>query len=56
MTRITKLLAAVPLVVATSTWLWISTVRAHEFIIKPAALRVNAVIKCLSAFFRPTFS
>jgi hypothetical protein len=42
MRRFAKLLAAVPLVMATSIWLWISTVRAHEFIIKPASLRVNA--------------
>ena len=36
MKGLTKLLAAVPLVMATSTWSWISTVRAHAFIIKPA--------------------
>ena len=38
MKALTKLLTAVPVVVATSIWLWISTVHAHEFIIKPASL------------------
>jgi uncharacterized GH25 family protein len=42
MKGLTKLLAAVPVVLATAIWWWISAVHAHEFIIKPAALRVNA--------------
>ena len=39
MKGLTKLLHVV---LATSIWSWISTIQAHEFIIKPAALRVNA--------------
>jgi hypothetical protein len=36
MKALTKLL-----VMATGTWSWISTVDAHEFIIKPQQLRVE---------------
>jgi hypothetical protein len=31
MRRLTKLLAAASLVMATGTWSWIATVQAHEF-------------------------
>jgi NADPH:quinone reductase-like Zn-dependent oxidoreductase len=45
MKGLTKLLAAVPLVLATGTWSWISTVHAHEFIVKPQQLRVESGAK-----------
>ena len=42
MKGLTKLLVAVLLLLAMGTWSLISTVHAHEFVIKPASLRVNA--------------
>jgi uncharacterized GH25 family protein len=41
MKGLTKLLAAVSVVLATAIGWWISAVHAHEFIIKPALLRVH---------------
>ena len=45
MRRLTQLLTAVLLLLAMGTGSWISTVRAHEFIIKPQQLRVEGGAK-----------
>ncbi len=56
MKGLTKLLAVVLLLLAMGTWSLISTVHAHEFIIKPASLRVNARDKVpLERSFDPRF-
>ena len=51
MKGLTKLL----MVLATGTLPLVSTIQAHEFIIKPRCASMP-VIKCPLAFFRPTFS
>ncbi len=54
MKGLTKLLVAAPLVLATGSWSWISTVCAHEFIVKPQQLRVESGAKLPFAILKAT--